>query len=864
MPWFRDAYSPLGARLRTLVVLGLVVALFTEVPLGVIGGMSTVLTLGGTGPLVGSVSPRPDGPSEPELAAAAKRKRNAQDTDTARKHTRSKSDTPGKDESDKQDKPGKGHAGKKDKDHAGKKGSHRGAGKGKHTSKGNKPGKNDGAQHRKRKDKSATTGRIAAADVTTAAVAPLTVTPVADSQVNEATPSTNYGTVTRLTVDGGSDPVVASYLRFTVSGVDAPVQRATLRLWVRAESGTQNGPEVRTTGTSWSETGLTWTNRPAPSGGVLDDKGKLTGSTWAEYDVTNAVSGNGAVSFVLLLQTNDGVIFDSREGGHGPELVITIEDDPPPEPSPTASSEPDPTATPDVTATPEPTPTSPPPSGVGIFSDDFESGDLSQWTVSSGLVVQQQEVASGDWAARGASTGSRTYARQPLSAPQSELFYRIRFKIISQDPANSVSLLKLRTENDVSLLTLSVTGAGQLGVRNDVVLVGRTSSQTVTPGVWHEAQVHLRVDVANPTAGQVEVWYDGELVRELSRSENFGAALVGWLQLGEHSLGKSYDVVFDDVVTDTRFIATLPPVIPPPLPTATPIPEPTTTATPEPTATPESIPTPTATPPTGGSATLLAAGDIAGCATSGDEATAKLLDGLAGTVVTLGDNVYDSGTASEFTNCYNPTWGRHKSRTKPAPGNHDYLTSGASGYFGYFGAAAGASTKGYYSYDLGSWHIVALNSNCSQAGGCGVGSPQETWLKNDLAAHPTTCTLAYWHHPHFSFGNYSTDTRMQALWQALEAAGAEIVLSGHDHNYQRWAPQTWNGTKDTARGIREFVVGTGGKNHYPLKTPPANVEKANDDTFGILQLTLRATSYDWTFVPEAGKTFTDSGSTACH
>ena len=184
----------------------------------------------------------------------------------------------------------------------------------------------------------------------------------------------------------------------------------------------------------------------------------------------------------------------------------------------------------------------------------------------------------------------------------------------------------------------------------------------------------------------------------------------------------------------------------------------------EPTATPTR-------PSAGRTPTLLAAGDIADCSSDGDEATAKLLDGLAGTVATLGDNVYESGTASEFTNCYDPSWGRHKSRTRPAPGNHDYLTSGASGYFGYFGAAAGDPQKGYYSYDLGSWHIVVLNSNCAQVGGCGAGSPQETWLRQDLAAHPTTCTLAYWHHPRFSFGKYSNDPRTQALWQALYDGG---------------------------------------------------------------------------------------------
>jgi hypothetical protein len=205
-----------------------------------------------------------------------------------------------------------------------------------------------------------------------------------------------------------------------------------------------------------------------------------------------------------------------------------------------------------------------------------------------------------------------------------------------------------------------------------------------------------------------------------------------------------------------------------------------------------------------------------------------------------------------------------KISTRPAPGNHEYLTSGASGYYGYFGAAAGDPTKGYYSYELGSWHIVVLNSNCSAIGGCTAGSAQETWLRQDLAANPTSCTLAYWHHPRFSFGEYSNDPRMQALWQALDEAGAEIVLSGHDHNYQRYAPLNPDGTRDDARGIRQFVVGTGGANHTPLGNPPPNVEASNDDTFGVLQLTLHPTSYDWQFLPISSQSYTDVGSGACH
>jgi hypothetical protein len=263
---------------------------------------------------------------------------------------------------------------------------------------------------------------------------------------------------------------------------------------------------------------------------------------------------------------------------------------------------------------------------------------------------------------------------------------------------------------------------------------------------------------------------------------------------------------------------------------------------------------------------LVAAGDIASCSSSGDEATAALLDGISGTVLTLGDNAYDSGTPSQFTNCYQPSWGRHKARTRPSAGNHDYLTASASGYYGYFGAAAGDPTKGYYSYELGAWHIVVINSNCSQVGGCQAGSPQEKWLRADLAAHPAACTLAYWHHPRFSSGtSHGSSTTMQPIWQALYDANADVVLSGHEHNYERFAPQNPAGQADAARGIREFVVGTGGKSHYGFGTPLPNSQVRNSDTSGVLKLTLHATSYDWRFVPESGKTFTDSGSNfACH
>ena len=268
----------------------------------------------------------------------------------------------------------------------------------------------------------------------------------------------------------------------------------------------------------------------------------------------------------------------------------------------------------------------------------------------------------------------------------------------------------------------------------------------------------------------------------------------------------------------------------------------------------------TAAPPPG-SVVFVGAGDIASCSSTGDEATANLLDNIAGTVFTLGDNAYESGTSTEFTNCYNPSWGRHKNRTRPSPGNHDYVTAGAAGYYGYFGSNAGDPAKGYYSYDLGDWHIIALNSTVAR----NAGSAQEQWLRADLAANTKACTLAYWHHPRFSSGfEHGNDTSVQDLWQALYDYNADLILSGHDHDYERFAPQTPTGVADATRGIREFIVGTGGRSHYSLGTLKANSQVFDGTTYGVLKLTLGSGGYDWDFAHVAGASFSDAGSGSCH
>jgi acid phosphatase type 7 len=267
---------------------------------------------------------------------------------------------------------------------------------------------------------------------------------------------------------------------------------------------------------------------------------------------------------------------------------------------------------------------------------------------------------------------------------------------------------------------------------------------------------------------------------------------------------------------------------------------------------------------------LVGAGDIASCKNpEGARATAKLIEQIPGTVFAAGDLAYESGSATDFKNCYDPAWGRFKDRTKPALGNHEYVEPTARAYFEYWGAQAGPAGKGYYSYDLGAWHIVALNTNCyaKDLGGCGNGSPQETWLKEDLANHTNACIIAYGHHALFSSGvfkKHAVHPELKQLWQDLYAAHADLVLAGHEHSYERFAAQDPDGNVDPEHGIREIVVGTGGRNHDLIGFATPNSEVRDWQTFGVLKLTLAPGKYTWEFIPEEGKTFRDSGSGVCH
>jgi acid phosphatase type 7 len=455
----------------------------------------------------------------------------------------------------------------------------------------------------------------------------LTFAANADAYVEQLHPTVNNGTSSYLQVENASGRISESYIRFAVSGITGTVQSARLRLYVTSNSST-NGPVVYRTGTTWTETGITWNNHPARTGSPLDNKGAINRNVWVEYNVAAAVAGNGTFNFVLVGDSPDEIRFASRQSSNPPGLVIT-----------------------------------------------FAPG-----------------------------TNTPTATRTSLSIPT-----------------------RTRTP---------------------------TRTATLPPGS--------------------------------SR-------------------------------TPTR--------------------------------------TPTIAPTSSGSVVLVGAGDIASCSRTQDGQTAQLLDNISGTVFTAGDNVYLNGTYTEFTNCYDPTWGRHKSRTKPSPGNHDYNSSGAAGYFQYFN-----SVPSYYAYNLGAWRIYSLNSEISVSST----SAQATWLKNDLAANPKQCVLAYWHKPRWASGTTHGNTAsMQAIWQILYNAGAELVINGHEHHYERFAQMNASGAA-VSSGLREIIAGTGGAALYPFGAPLAASQVRNNTTYGVLKLTLRSTSYDWQFVHIAGSTFTDSGSSNCH
>jgi hypothetical protein len=260
-----------------------------------------------------------------------------------------------------------------------------------------------------------------------------------------------------------------------------------------------------------------------------------------------------------------------------------------------------------------------------------------------------------------------------------------------------------------------------------------------------------------------------------------------------------------------------------------------------------------------GGAVLVGAGDIGYCGLPGAASTASLLDQIPGTVFAAGDLAYPNGSANDFAQCYAPHWGRQFERTRPTPGNHEYETDpAATDYFRFFGGSAGEPGKGYYSYELGAWHVIVINSNIDVA----AGSPQEQWLRTDLAAHPTRCVVAYWHHALFSSSPDATPF-MRPIWQALYEAGADVIVEGHHHAYERFAPLTAEGAPDPERGLRSFVVGTGGAGLDVFGRTAPHSEKRYNKNYGVLKLELYPDHYRWEFISSNGHQ-RDWGDGRCH
>lgn len=559
-----------------------------------------------------------------------------------------------------------------------------------------------------------------------------------------------------------------------------------------------------------------------------------------------------------------------------------------------------------------------------LFSDGFESGNLSAWSASVGTAVQTSTVFSGTRAALLTASAGSAYSQRNLAPTMTDGYFGARVKVISQSLTDNVSLFRIRTSAGGPIVSIFRRGGNsRLQLYNEITGVTTTSATSLSASIWHLIELHARVG----TSGLVELWIDGNRVTDLSMTANLGTSNIGRFYVGDPATPRTFQFAVDDSV-----VTSSPDVVPPTSPTnvtaaalsgrrvnlswsastddvgitayqvyrsgilvatvggtATGWADAGISANsaytyaiaaqdPAGNLSAKSDLANASTPAdTGGDPVIAAVGDIScdpanpnfngGLGTNSvcaQRATSDLVwnDGQVQNVLTLGDHQYEDATLSKFKTAFDPSWGRVRGLIRPIPGNHEYLNSGADGYFSYFGAAAGSRTKGYYSYDIGAWHVIALNGECSQVGGCTNGSPQEQWLASDLAAHPAACTLAYWHEPRFSSGEHGNNVNYSSFWIDLYAAHADIVLNGHDHNYERFLPQNPSG-QAVADGITEFVVGTGGAERTLTTDLKANSAVFDNLAIGVLKLTLHPTSFDYRFLSKPGGTQADTGTRQC-
>ena len=711
-------------------------------------------------------------------------------------------------------------------------------------------------------------------------------TAVADAYVSSARPGRNFGRQTRLEVD--SSPVVNTYLRFNVQGLTGSVTGATLEVYGLSGKGRRidGGHDVRTVAdTTWHETSITYRNAP-PMGATIGSSDAFRANAWTAVDVTSAVRGNGPLALAMVGRSATQLTYRSRETTSAPRLVIR-----------TSSQATTTTTTTTTTATTVPGSVttsssvtgsaSPPyryvydhdrsPSGYDrIVASGFNLVDVGPYASSldaltplkaKGLVwLGDYDNTTCSWERSDSTIRSQVAGvkghpnvagyfisdePQLNACPDAPAQHKARSALVkSLDPGRfTITVLDSNNPDSTSTYaawrgTSDYQGLDPYPCRPgrpcDFAMIDRHIAAADAAGLryWAVVQAFADSDWRWPTPDE-----ESTMLRHWAASHWQGYAAFAWQWAGNS---------LDDQPGLVRALATF-------NSGATSTTTSTTTAPAQSTSSLGPAPTPTAS----GDPVLEGAGDIADSSGRQDETADLMVADQPTGVFTLGDHAYPDGSASDFKDYYEPSWGRLKARTRPVPGNHDYHTDAGAGYLAYFGdAATGPSGEPYYSYQLGSWHLIALNGEIPH----GAGSAQERWLRADLAANPNRCVAAYWHEPRWSSGTeHGSDSGFSAFWEDLYAAGADIVLNGHEHNYERFAKQTPAGAR-AANGIREFVVGTGGADEggYPFGTPLATSEvRIPSGNPGVLKLTLHDGSYDWEWKGVPGIGYRDAGRDNC-
>ena len=736
-----------------------------------------------------------------------------------------------------------------------------------------------------------------------------TFTPEADAYVSTAHPDVNYGARRLLRIQ--AKPKLTTYLRFSLTGLAGRITKVELRMWPwRADPGGYRVSIVPDN--SWSEATITSRNAPA-AGSVVATAGRVDAESWSTTTVTGPVTP-GSVSLALLSATTGEGVYSSRESEHPPQLVVETK----PQRDGVAETQGVVGWLGDVAAATasrfavqddrghsmDSLKIAQDPAGdyLGVYHTSVRgrfvtmvasSRDLLRWTYRATLDVHAAQptiellpdrsyLVALEADTNGIERPARTWLRFRHYPSRSALLSGKSGRVFNAHhtlaPAlggaeGTPSIVQARLRPDLAHSTITI------GFHYHVAGTGdRQAMGTLTNFALWTAVPNKELDAALSGSGLGGDFGDRDTFRYGGREFTVVEARA--------SPGSAWQVFVVDVATRAAERVRI----------STPahsssFANPTVTRLRAPSGAPALAVTlfvphegagrgeagelvyywEIEPPPPTPDPVVVAVGDIA-CRPGEPSTETKCRDKVVAELATranptavlaLGDLQYDDGSLANFLSAYDAHWGALRAITYPVPGNHEYSTPRAAGFYRYFGSAATGGGDGYYSFDIGAWHVIALNSECDEVGGCSRGSPQQRWLAADLAAHANRCVLAYWHQPRFSSGPHGSNPAYEPFWEELYAAGVDLVLNGHDHDYERFAPQGPGGLRDAERGIRQFVVGTGGKNRYRFTSVAPNSQVRNNDTFGLLQLTLHADSYDWRFVPEPGKSFTDAGSARC-